>query len=107
MYLLDWLYHVIWGQGTTYDRINVGHLALDTAALFAFALIAIRANRWWTVWLASAQVVAVVSHFLRGITATMHPWVYAAMTRGPSWLEIILLFVGTALYHYRQARSTL
>jgi hypothetical protein len=106
MYLLDLLYHVIWGQVTTYDRVNVGHLVLDTAALFVFVLIAVRANRWWTIWLASAQIVAVVSHFLRGITSAMHPWVYAAMTRGPSWLEIMLLFVGTALYQYRRrARS--
>ena len=98
---------MIWGQVTTYDRVNVGHLVLDIAALFAFVLIAIRANRWWTVWLASAQVVAVVSHFLRGITSAMHPWVYAAMTRGPSWLEIALLFGGTALYqHRRRARAT-
>jgi len=108
MYLLDLMYHAIWGQVTTYDRVNVGHLVLDLAALLAFVLIAVRANRWWTLWLASAQVVAVLSHFLRGLTSVMHPWVYAAMTRGPSWLEIVLLFVGTALYqHRRRMRSML
>ena len=104
MYLLDPIYHAIWGQVTTYDRINLGHLVIDTAALMAFGAIALRANRLWTIWLASAQLIAVLSHFLRGI-APMNPWVYAAMNRGPSWLEIALLFAGTALYQRRLKRS--
>ena len=104
MYLLDPIYHAIWGQVTTYDRINLGHLVIDTAALMAFVAIALRANRLWTIWLASAQLIAVLSHFLRGI-APMNPWVYAAMNRGPSWLEIALLFAGTALYQRRLKRS--
>ena len=104
MYLLDPIYHAIWGQVTTYDRINLGHLVIDTAALMAFGAIALRANRLWTIWLASAQLIAVLSHFLRGI-APMNPWVYAAMNRGPSWLGIALLFAGTALYQRRLKRS--
>ena len=104
MYLLDPIYHAIWGQVTTYDRINLGHLVIDTAALMAFGAIALRANRLWTIWLASAQLIAVLSHFLRGI-APMNPWVYAAMNRGPAWLEIALLFAGTALYQRRLKRS--
>ena len=104
MYLLDPIYHAIWGQVTTYDRINVGHLVIDAAAFLAFLAIALRADRLWTIWLASTQLIAVLSHFLQGV-APMHPWVYAAMNRGPSWLEIMLLFAGTALYQRRMKRS--
>ena len=104
MYLLDPIYHAIWGQVTTYDRINVGHLVIDAAAFLAFLAIAVRADRLWTIWLASTQLIAVLSHFLQGV-APMHPWVYAAMNRGPSWLEIMLLFAGTALYQRRMKRS--
>jgi hypothetical protein len=104
--VLDLVYHAIWGEVTTYDRINVGHVVIDVAALLAWLIIALRANRWWTLWLVSAQLVAVLAHFLRGVTSEMHPWVYAAMNRGPSWLEIALLFVGTTLYRRRsRARS--
>ena len=102
MVLLDLAYHTIWGEVTTYDRINVGHFAIDMAALLAWLAIALRANRWWTLLLVSAQVIAVLSHFLRGAVEAMNPWVYAAMNRGPSWLEIALLFVGTTLYHRRR-----
>ncbi len=102
MIVLDLIYHAIWGEVTTYDRINLGHLVIDSAALLAWLAIALRANRWWTLWLVSAQLVAVLAHFLRGTVEAMHPWVYAAMNRGPSWLEIILLFVGTALHHRRR-----
>jgi hypothetical protein len=91
---------------TTYDDINAGHLIIDAIAWIAMIAIALKANRWWTLWLASAQTISVLSHFLRGAFEMMHPWVYAAMGRGPSWLEIALLFVGTALYRRRlQARS--
>ena len=106
MSLLDPIYHAIWGQVTTYDRINVGHLVIDAAAFLAFLAIALRADRLWTIWLASTQLIAVLSHFLQGV-APMHPWVYAAMNRGPSWLEIMLLFAGTALYQRRMRRSRL
>ena len=106
MYVLDPIYHAIWGQVTTYDQINSGHLIIDTIAWIAMVAIALRANRWWTLWLAAAQTISVLSHFLRGATSAMYPWVYAAMGRGPSWLEIGLLFVGTALHHRRRiARS--
>ena len=106
MYVLDPIYHAIWGQVTAYDDINVGHLVIDAIAWIAMTAIALRANRWWTLWLASAQTISVLSHFLRGTFEMMHPWVYAAMGRGPSWLEIALLLAGTALYHRRvEARS--
>ena len=108
MLLLDMIYHAIWGEVTAYDRINLGHLVIDMAALLVWLAIALRANRWWTLWLVSAQTIAVLSHFLRGAVEAMHPWVYAAMNRGPSWLEIALLFLGTALHHRRGiARSKL
>jgi hypothetical protein len=106
MYLLDPIYHAIWGQVTVYDQINVGHLVIDVVAWVAMVWIALRANRWWTLWLASAQTISVLSHFLRGVTSVMYPWVYAAMGRGPSWLEIVLLFVGTALVQRRRRISS-
>ena len=102
MYVLDPIYHAIWGQVTAYDQINVGHFVIDTIAWMAMATIALRANRWWTIWLASTQTISVLAHLLRGATSAMHPWVYAAMGRGPSWLEIALLFVGTTLYQRRR-----
>ena len=89
MPVVDFIYHAIWGEITTYDRINVGHLVIDVAALLIWLAIALRANRWWTLLLVSAQLIAVLSHFLRGAIGAMHPWVYAAMDRGPSWLRPI------------------
>ena len=100
--VLDLAYHTLWGNVTIYDRINAGHLVIDLLALIAMVAIALRANRLWTIWAASAQTIAVLAHFLRVIAPGMHPWVYAAMDRGPSWLEIALLFIGTAIFQYRQ-----
>ena len=68
MYVLDPIYHAIWGQVTAYDQINVGHFVIDTIAWMAMATIALRANRWWTIWLASTQTISVLAHLLRGAT---------------------------------------
>lgn len=105
MYVLDPIYHALWGQVTVYEHLNVGHLVIDLIAWVWMIGIAVKANRWWTIWLASAQTISVLSHFLRQATSIMHAWVYAAMGRGPSWLEIALLLLGTGLYQ-RRARAS-
>ena len=94
MFAMDPPYHAIWGNRTVYGELNVGHLL--PIALFA--------NRRWTLLMASAQLVAVLSHFLRWVSIDMHPWVYAAFIRGPSYLQIALLYIGTERHRRRETR---
>lgn len=104
MFAMDPPYHAIWGNQTTYHEVNVGHLAIDTITMVLLLSIALFANRLWTLGMASAQMIAVLSHFLRWISPDMHPWVYAAFIRGPSYLQIMLLFIGTDLHRRREKR---
>lgn len=105
MYVLDPLYHAIWGNVTLYDDLNVGHLAIDLMVLAGTATIALRARRIWTLWLVSVQLVALIAHGLRWMSATVDPLVYALMTRFPSYLQIALLILGTELHRRRTLRG--
>lgn len=104
IFALDPIYHAIWGNLTVYMHLNVGHLSIDACAMALFLLVALRANRRWTILMASAQALAVLSHFLRFISPDMNPFVYAAFSRVPSYLQILLLFVGTERHRRRQNR---
>lgn len=104
MYAMDPVYHAIWGNRTLYRELNVGHLVIDLITLSLLLPIALFANRRWTLALASAQVIAVLAHFLRWISFDMHPLVYAAFFRGPSYLQIALLFIGTERHRRRVMR---
>ncbi len=104
MAALDPPYHWLIAGGGHYRQIDIGHLAIDAIALGMTGWIALKANRWWTLWVASAQVIAVLSHFLRLMSAQIDPLVYAILIRAPSYLQIALLVVGTWL-HSRRVRT--
>lgn len=101
MYILDPAYHALWGNVEVYGELNVGHLVIDGLVLAILAWIALRANRIWPLWLVSVQIIAVIGHLLRWMSTEIDPLVYALFTRFPSYLQIALLFVGTALYQGR------
>lgn len=69
----------------TYQDIHHVHFALDCLALCAVVAVALRFDRWWTLWVGSAQLLAVMAHLLRLLDMPMPPLVYAVMERWPVW----------------------
>ena len=62
---LDRYYHwAIGGQGN-YQQVDLGHLTIDLYLLAGFLAIALKADRQWTLWVAGAQIVALLSHRLK------------------------------------------
>ncbi len=82
--------------------VLVEYLALDLATLAAFVALAIRANRVYPIWLTSIQGVSVMSHFAAGLITTS-PIAYAVMAILPSYLLILVVFLGI-LAHWRRER---
>lgn len=74
---------------------------LDLVALFAIVGVALRYDRWWTLWVGSAQFLAVMAHVLRALEMPIPLVAYAVMERWPVWLAILLTGLGTILYHHR------
>lgn len=80
---------------------------LDIAALVAVATVAVRYDRWWTLWVGSVQLIAVVAHVLKLTGLSIHPLVYGVMERWPTWIAIALTGLGTWLHSRRSSKTPL
>ena len=104
MFLLDFPNHALLGYGS-YSSVNIGHLVTETAAMIALVMIALKVDRFWTLWVASAQLISVVSHVLRLMAVDMNPFIYAVMSRWPFVVMLMLLAYGTLSHALRRSRA--
>lgn len=85
-----------------YAGLHVLHFALDAAAFVAILAIALRYDRWWTIWVGSVQLIAVMAHLLRAFEMPMPQLAYAIMERWPVWLAVIITGAATIAHHRRR-----
>jgi hypothetical protein len=98
-FVLDPLMHLyLHARFTTVDPT---HLILDSATLIAFVAVALRANRFWTLWLCAFHGLAVLSHVTKALDLTIHPVVYAIMEAMWSYMLLALLIWGTWVHQRR------
>lgn len=103
MAIADPLYHALPGKQGIYDDVDLAHAAIDFGALAAMIAVALRADRFWTLWLGALQLIACLAHVLRAIEADMHAVAYAIIIRGPYWVQIALVGMATTLHLRREA----
>lgn len=103
MYLLDYPYHWVFGEAR-WGQVDVGHALIDGIAAALMILIAVWANRTYTLFLAAFQLLSLTSHFARSLENDVHGLAYAVMIIWPSYLLILTLAIGLAC-HRRRARS--
>lgn len=84
-----------------YQGLHLLHFALDISAMVGIIAVALRYDRWWTLWVGSAQFIAVMSHLLRASGMEVPPMAYAVMERWPIWIAVLLTGLGTFLHHRR------
>lgn len=86
---------------TDYSGLHNVRFLLDCAALVSVVFVALRYNRWWTLWVGSVQFIAVMAHLLRALALPMPPLAYAVLERWPVWMAILITGGGVILYHRR------
>lgn len=91
------VYAAISTKAGQFDRIDLGYLVIDGVVLMAMIGFALVSEKWWPLWLAGAQLIAFLSHFVRLIDASYAPFAYALMMRAPSWVQLAILALGTWL----------
>ena len=91
---IDRIYHLAVAS-PQYRQVDLWHVSLDLAMLAAMVWLAMRAPRVWLLWLASLQLISALGHFLHVLELAMPIEVYWLMTIAPSYLQILLLGVGT------------
>lgn len=84
--------------------VDPTHLIVDVARLGAFTLVALRANRFWPIWLAALQMLALGAHLTREMELSIHPVVYAVMKAMWSY-GIVILLIFVTRHHQRLIAS--
>ena len=95
-------YYVFVAQ-SSYRSVDIFHLILDASIFASSFILAMIANRIWTMPFSSAALLAVFGHIVRAIDFQMEPLVYAVLIRVPFWVSIAILF-GGIYYHARFRR---
>jgi len=101
------LYVFIVGPHEDVDYHSLHHFRflLDLAAFLAVLWVALRYDRWWTLWVGSVQFIAVMAHLLRAYDMPINPIAYAIMERWPVWMAVILTGFGTLMHIRRSQKS--
>ncbi|WP_321323071.1 hypothetical protein [uncultured Parasphingorhabdus sp.] len=99
MVLLDPAVHIV--TPLEYSALDPGHLVIDLAGWLALVAVALRANRFWPLCVASLQTIALVAHVTRMLDVTIHPKAYMIMQIASSYPLLVLLMVGTICHQKR------
>lgn len=102
VFFLDLPYHAIFGAGIRFDTIDVGHAVMDVIAGLLLTALALFSNRFYPLWLASFQWLAITSHLVRDLNPEMLPLAYALMVIVPSYMQQLVLAIGIAAHHRRE-----
>lgn len=77
----------------------------DLFALAAFVVIAVHANRFYTLWIASFQVLAMLAHLAKELSDHISSISYAVLAFMPGYFQLGLL-AGGLILHVRRRRRT-
>jgi hypothetical protein len=99
-FLVDEIYHSFGGPHQ-FDIFDPVELAIDTASLAAFSVLAVRANRLWPIPAAALQLLAVIGHLSASSELGMQR-AYWAMTEPPVVLGVVTLSAGLVAHLLRR-----
>lgn len=91
----------VFGSGYILLDVDPFLAGKDMAAGALWLVIALYANRNWTLWVAGTQVLAVAAHLARALADAVSPIAYAAMVVAPGWVQLALLGAGLARHVLR------
>jgi hypothetical protein len=96
--------NIVYEPRGAYAGVEMGVFAVDAATFAGFALIALRSERFWPLWLAGFQLTTVFSHLLKAIQLDLMPQAYAAAARFWVYPIFLIIVVGTWRSHRRRAQ---
>jgi hypothetical protein len=83
-----------------FAQLEIGVFMADLLVLFAFSMLALSAERYWTLWICAMQVVQVLSHIPKMIIPELLPQAYYIVIA--FWIYPMLLTLAIGTYRHRQ-----
>ena len=88
-----------------FQGVEVGVFIIDVCVLTSFILLALRANRFWPIWVSALQGLGVLGSLAMLLHPRVIPWAYAVVLSIWSYPILLLMAVGTHLHQRRLTRS--
>ena len=88
----------------SFRSVEVGVVLIDILCSLAFIALALRADRFWPLWLAALQVGGTAGHAVKLIDPSIIPRAYAFMLAAWAYPMLVLLVAGTWRHQRRLAR---
>lgn len=98
------LFELLDGRILLFSGGGLMYASVDIVAAIAFIVIALNANRNYTLWIAGFQLVAMSAHGVRYVTDAVTPLAHAVMVIGPSYFQLVLMAVGLIRHVKRRRR---
>ena len=89
---------------TIYSSLEFNVFVVDVATLLAFLVLALRANRLWTLCITALQLVGTAGHAVKLVDPQVLPYAYAFALRFWSYPMMLLLLIGTWNHQKRLAK---
>jgi len=86
-----------------YRGVEIGLLLVDVAMLLAFLAVAVRAERFWPLWMTAMQGVEVMSHIAIKLSPDIVPWAYWNAVVLWSYPMMLVLVLGIHRHRRRVA----
>jgi len=83
--------------------VELGVLVVDLAMLAAFLVLALRAERFWPIWMTALHIISTAGHALRAFDPAILPLGYAFAMAFWSY-PMLLLLVGATWCHQRRLK---
>jgi hypothetical protein len=84
--------------------VEIGVFIIDVVVFAAFVLLALRANRYWPLWMSALLGLGVVAHLAMLVHPRVIPWAYAVVLSIWSYPILLLMAAGT-FAHRRRLRE--
>lgn len=106
-FLIAWILSIALSptKDVRFEDLEMGILVIDLALLTVLILVAVKANRRWTIIAASLQIVIALAHLAKFADPRLIQAAYAYITESWPILQITVLAVGTELHRRRKRRE--
>lgn len=87
-----------------FSHVETGIFAVDLLALAAFAVLAVRAERYWPLWIAALQLIGTAGHAVKMVDSHVIRLVYAFIMAFWTYPMLMLVVLGAWRHQRRLAR---
>jgi hypothetical protein len=88
-----------------FRSVETGVFFVDVLVFVAFAVLAVRANRFWPIWVSALLGLGVLAHLARWAGPDTIPWAYQLVLS--IWSYPILAIIAIGAFNHRRRRARL